>query len=92
MDRYWLSEKIKEYHKNQDKGQIPVYENVIILQETITVLGDKDVDAVALVLHDGDSLEKIIHLEVGAAFALMVGLQELFDDEESDESDEFELD
>lgn len=88
MDKYFLENKIKEYHDKHDKGQIPVFSNVVLIEETLTTLMGSDLDCIAFVLHDGDQLERVFHLSVEAAAKLMLGLEELFDEDELDDADD----
>ena len=90
MDQRHIEKKILEYHEKFDGGKIPVYENVVLIGETIVSLDGDDRDCVAVVVHDGDKLEYVFHLSLQAAVKLLSGLHEILG-EEDDDDDEDEL-
>jgi len=83
-----LEQKIINYHKVRDKGEVPVYTNVVAIAEVIAPLVGEDQDAVALILHDGDKLEQIFHLTAEAAAGLYTALEQIFDDVDEDDDDD----
>lgn len=87
VDKDLIDRKIREYHETHDGGKIPVYTNVVIIAETLACLTSEDMDCVAIILHDGNELEKVFHLTADAALKLAVGIDELFDAEEEAEDE-----
>lgn len=88
MDKNLIDKKIREYHQEYDNGNIPVYTNVIVIAETLACLTSPDLDCVAIILHDGNNLEKVFHLTADAALKMSVGIDQLFEPEvEEDELD-----
>lgn len=87
MDQRHIEKKILEYHEKFDGGKIPVYENVVLIGETIVSLDGDDRDCLAIVVHDGDKLEYVFHLSLQAAVKLFSGLHEILGEEYDDEDE-----
>jgi hypothetical protein len=88
VDKNELEKKIKKYHDKNTEGRIDIYSNVVVIGEIITSLLGEDRDCIALVLHDGDKLEHIIHLNVEAAIKLVAGISQILELDEEDYDDE----
>lgn len=88
MDKNELESKIKNYHDEHTGGKIHIYNNVVVLGEIITSLVGEDRDCVAMVLHDGDKLDHIIHLSVEAAIKLVLSLSQILELDNEDYEDE----
>lgn len=84
MEKRQIEKKLLDYHTQFDDGQIPVYNNVVILGETIVSLDGDDRDCVAIILHDENKLEGVFHLSLEAAVKLAAGIGKML--EEDDES------
>lgn len=79
-----LEENIKKYHERFDDGKIPVYDNVVVIGETLVSLDNDDRDGIAIVLHDGNTLEGVFHLTLDAAIKLCGSLLTLLEDTEDE--------
>ena len=88
MDRNDLEFKIKNYHEKNTGSMIHIYNNVVVIGEIITSLMDEDRDCIALVLHDGENLDQIIHLSVEAAIKLVASISQILELDEEDYDDE----
>lgn len=84
MDERHIEKKILEYHNRNDGGNIPVYDNVVLIGETIASLDGDDKDCVAIILHDGSRLEHVFHISLMAALKLSSGLQQLLEEDEDE--------
>lgn len=84
MDERHIEKKLLEYHDKFDGGKIPVYDNVVLIGETIVSLEGDDRDCVAIIVHNGDKLEYVLHLSLEASVKLLSGLHKILGDDEDE--------
>lgn len=89
MNREGIAEKLQQFHNEHNGGRIPVYDGVVVMDNTLTTSG-QDVEVVTIVFVKDNSVDDVKHLTLEAAVRLIEAVDNLFDmdDEDEDEDDD----
>ena len=86
MNREGIAERIQQFHNDHNGGKIPVYDGVVVMDNTLTTNG-QDVEVITIVYVKDNSIDDIKHMTLEAAIRLIEASDNLFDDEEDDDDE-----
>ena len=91
MNREGIAERVQQFHNEHNGGKIPVYDGVVVMDNTLTTSG-QDVEVITLVYVKDNSIDDIKHMTLEAAIRLIEAIDNLFDDEEEDDDESDDAD